>query len=227
MPSEWCDGFLKLMKDGSPIDGESTDAEFPDLIEIVSFQFGSSEGFSDKEGLYAPQDSALRHKVSTARHNENGYMGIASLFGDEEAESPQDLSDEDVKAFAGTDLAGVAACKLTLGKELDLASPDLFRAYCSTQDLECRDVFESATIYLRKAAGGRRRQVFLTLVLSDVVVSGYTLDVSGEAVAKETINLTFAKCRLEYKAQSEGGGMRPAIKGGWDMIERSAWTGEA
>ncbi len=44
-------------------------------------------------------------------------MGIASLFGDEEAESPQDLSDEDLEAFKGTDLADVAACKLTLGKE--------------------------------------------------------------------------------------------------------------
>jgi len=223
MPSDWCDGFLKLVKDGAPVEGEATDAEFPNLIEIISFQFGSSEGFSDKEGLYAPQDAALRHEVATARHNENGYMGIASLFGGEEAQGQQDVSDEDLKGFEGTDVAEIAACKVTLGKELDLSSPDLFRAYCSTQDLNNRDVFESATIYVRKAAGGRRRQVFLTLVLSDVVVSGYTLDVSGEAVAKETINLTFAKCRLEYKAQAEGGGLRPAIKGGWDLIERSAW----
>ncbi len=222
MPSEWCDGFLKLVMDRSPVDGESTDAEFPDLIEIVSFQFGSSEGFSDKEGLYAPQDSELRHKAAKARHNENGYMGIASLFGDEEAESPQELSDEDLKSFEGTDVAEIAACKLTLGKELDLASPDLFRAYCSTQDLKRREVFKSATLYVRKATGGSRK-VFLTLVLSDVVVSGYTLDVSGEATAKETINLTFAKCRLEYKSQKEGGGLNAAIKGGWDLIERSAW----
>ena len=27
-------------------DSEATDAEFPNLIEIISFQFGSSEGFS-------------------------------------------------------------------------------------------------------------------------------------------------------------------------------------
>jgi type VI protein secretion system component Hcp len=223
MPSDWCDGFLKLVKDGTPINGETTDAEFPNHIEIISFQFGSSEGFPDKEGLYAAQDANLRQQVAANRYNDNPYLGIASLFGDEEQDNtPQDLSESDLKGCEGTDIAEVAACKLTITKELDLSSPDLFRAYCSTQDLNNRDVFESATLYIRKATGGQRK-VFLTLVFGDVVVTGYTLDVSGEAVAKETINLTFAKCRLEYKMQETGGGLQAAIKGGWDLIERSSW----
>ena len=104
----------------------------------------------------------------------------------------------------------------------DLSSPDLFRAYCSTQDLEHRDVFESATLYIRKATGGKRK-VFLTFVFSDVVVTGYTLDIGSDAVPKETINLVFGKCRVEYKPQDAAGSLSTAIKGGWDMIDRSAW----
>ncbi|HEV2971483.1 MAG TPA: type VI secretion system tube protein Hcp [Pirellulales bacterium] len=222
MPSEWCDGFLKLVKDGEPIEGESTDDKFPGLIEIVSFQFGSSQGFPDKEGLYAAQDANLRHGVARGRFNDDGAAGIASLFGDEPS-APQEFDEGELKDLEGTDLAEVDACKITITKELDLSSPDLFRAYCSTQDLNNRDVFESATLYVKKATGGNRK-VFLTFVFSDVVVTGYTLDIGGDAIPKETINLVFAKCRVEYKPQQEPGGLEPAaIKGGWDMIERGAW----
>ncbi len=106
---------------------------------------------------------------------------------------------------------------------MDLASPDLFRAYCSTQDLKRREVFKSATLYVQKSDGRQPQGVFDARAERRVVVSGYTLDVSSEATAKETINLTFAKCRLEYKSQKEGGGLNAAIKGGWDLIERSSW----
>lgn len=221
MASEWCDGFLKLVKSGHAIEGESTDADYPGLIEIVSFTFGSSSGFPDKEGLYAAQDANARHGVAQSRFNDNGYIDMASLFGDEPAPPPE-FDEGELKDFEGTDLAEVDACKITLSKELDLSSPDLFRAYCSTQDLNNREVFETATLYIKKATGGGRK-VFLTFVFSDVVVAGYTLDIGGDAVPKETINLVFGKCRVEYKPQEAGGGLGAAIKGGWDMIERSAW----
>jgi type VI protein secretion system component Hcp len=232
MASEWCDGFLKLVKDGQTIEGESSDAKFggardlgddfaslfgdgestgakPDrLIEVISFTFGSSTGFEDGEAQYAAQDR---------RPKDTFGADFASLFGD-----PSEFQEEELNEFEGKDLAGVEACKITITKELDLSSPDLFRAYCSTQDLEHRDVFESATLYIRKATGGKRK-VFLTFVFNDVVVTGYTLDIGSDAVPKETINLVFGKCRVEYKPQDETGRLSTAIKGGWDMIERTAW----
>src|ERR1700687_152047 len=103
MASEWCDGFLKLVKDGQPIEGESTDAKFgtaqgsddtlaadfatlfgdgdsadakiPGLIEVISFTFGSSDKFPDPEAQqYAAQ----------GRRPSNDTLGadFASLFGD-------------------------------------------------------------------------------------------------------------------------------------------------
>ncbi len=228
MPSEWCDAFLKLVKDGQPIAGEATDAEFEGLIEVISLAFGSSSGFPDEEALYASQDASRdpggksnRHKLAESRYNENAYSGIASLFGGDEAE-PVEFEEGELKDLEGTDLAEVDACKITITKELDLASPDLFRAYCSTQDLHSRDVFESATLFCKKATGTERK-VFLTFVFSDVVVTGYTLDIGGDAVPKETVNMVFAKCRVEYKPQEHTGSLAAAIKGGWDMIERTSW----
>ena len=232
MPSEWCDGFLKLVKDGQPIEGEATDAKFGGarnladdfaslfgdedssgaqpsrLIEVISFTFGSSQGFTNAEGQYASQYRRPKDTLGA---------DFASLFGD-----PSQFDEEELDQFEGTDLAEESGCKLTITKELDLSSPDLFRAYCSTQDLEHRDVFESATLYVRKATGGKRK-VFLTFDFSDVVVTGYTLDIGGDAIAKETINLVFAKCRVQYKPQDATGKLGAAIEGGWDMIERSRW----
>src|ERR1700676_5570118 len=107
MASDWCDGFLKLVRDGQPVRGESADADFVEAIEIVSFSFGSMQGFTDSaEGLYAAQDANQRRDVAMSRAAENPYAGIASLFGEEEAE-PTEYSDSDLKSYEGTDLADV------------------------------------------------------------------------------------------------------------------------
>src|SRR5437660_775890 len=107
MASEWCDGFLKLVKDGQTIEGESSDAKFggardlgddmaslfggdgessggkPDrLIEVISFTFGSSQGFSDGEAQYASQDRRPKDTLGA---------DFASLFGD-----PSDSQDEEL-----------------------------------------------------------------------------------------------------------------------------------
>ena len=221
MPAkEKCDGFLQLVKDGQPLTGESTDAEFPDSIEFQSFRFGSSSGFTDDSALYAAQDSNKRGALAMSRLQEQGEMGIASLFGEEE--SSYDVSEEDAKEFEGKDLADESACNFQIVKSMDVSSPDLFRAYCSCQDLDNREVFDSATVSLRKSTGGRRG-VYLKYTFNDLLIVGYTIDVGTDGMVKETINLAFAKVRVEYHQQSAKGEMGIAIKGGWDFIERAPW----
>jgi type VI protein secretion system component Hcp len=223
MPSDWCDCFLKLVLRGQPIYGEATDKEYENLIEVISLSFGSSAGFGEEETQYAAHDADLLEAVSKSRAQED-VIDMGSLFGDGPSD-PVEYDKEELKQFEGKDLASVEACKITITKELDLASPNLFRAYCSTQDLNFRDVFESATLYVKKATGGGRK-VFLTFIFNDVVVTGYTLDIGSDAVPKETVNLVFAKCCVKYQPQTAGGDLGAAIPGGWDMIERTRWTGE-
>jgi type VI protein secretion system component Hcp len=196
MPAEWCDGFLQLVKSGQPIKGESTDMEFPESIEILSFKFGTMSGFADTEEFTAVQ------KVGE--------------------ESTPENSDKKLDSYQGKDLADVEACNFQIVKEMDISSPDLFRAYCSAADLEHREVFDSGTVTLRKATG-KARLPFLTYTFNDLVVVGYSLEIGGDASPKETINLSFGKVRVEFKPQKSTGALSPAIKGGWDFIERTSW----
>lgn len=212
MPADWCDGFLQLVKGGQPVKGESTDKEFAGAIEILTFKLGSMSGFTDTEAYYAVQNSSQRSDVAFSRaYQSDESEGIHTLFA----------SDEEMKQFEGEDLSTVDACKFTITKEMDLSSPDLFRAYCSTQDLENRDVFDSATVSLRKATGGAR-QTFLTFTFADLVVAGYSLDMSGDASPKETITISFGKVKAEYKPQKSTGELAPVVKGSWDFIDRTA-----
>jgi type VI protein secretion system component Hcp len=218
MPGEWCDGFLQLVKSGQPVAGECTDMDFPEAIEILSFKFGSMSGFADTD----VKKVGDRRGVAQSRAQDNdSSIGLASLFGDGD-DSAAEYSDKELDQYQGKDLSEVEACNFQIVKEMDLSSPDLFRAYCSAQDLENRDVFDSATIALRKATG-KARAVFLTYVFNDLVVVGYSLEVGGDATPKETINFSFGKIRAEYKPQLATGKMGNVIKGGWDFINRTSW----
>jgi len=221
MAAEWCDGFLQLVKSGQPVAGECTDIDYPESIEILSFKFGSMSGFSDTDGFYAVQNVGDRRGVAASRAQEADLsVGFASLFGGDE--SAPEYSEKELDENEGKDLSDVEACNFQIVKEMDISSPDLFRAYCSAQDLEHRDVFDSATITLRKATG-RARSAFLTYVFNDLVVVGYSLEIGSDASPKETINMSFAKIRAEYKPQKTTGLLAPVIKGGWDFIERTSW----
>lgn len=221
MAGDWCDGFLQLKKQDQQVKGESTDKAFAGAIEILSFKFGSMSGFSDSQEFYAAQNVGERRGVAMSRASDNdGSIGLGSLFGGED--STPEYSERELDEYQGQDLADVEACNFQIVKEMDLSSPDLFRAYCSSQDLENRDVFDSGTITLRKATGGARA-TFLSYVFSDLVVVGYSLEVGGDATPKETINMSFAKVRVEYTPQKVTGEMDKVIKGGWDFIERTTW----
>jgi type VI protein secretion system component Hcp len=87
------------------------------------------------------------------------------------------------------------------------------------QDLENREVFDSATLSLRKATGATR-SVFLEYIFTDVLVVGYTLELGPEGSPKETINFSFAKVHCEYKPQANTGELGDVVQGGWDFIER-------
>ena len=151
MAAEWCDGFMSLVKSGQPIVGESTDIDYPEAIEILSFKFGSMSGFADTGEFFAVQQVGDRHGVAMTRaYQSDESEGLSSLFA----------SDEEIDQFQGKDLSDVEACNFQIVKEMDISSPDLFRAYCSAADLENRDVFDSATVTLRKATGKTRACVF-------------------------------------------------------------------
>jgi type VI secretion system secreted protein Hcp len=90
------------------------------------------------------------------------------------------------------------------------ASPALILACASGKH------FKDAVLTARKA--GKQQQEFLTLSLSDVLVSSYqTSGAEGEVVPSEAVSLNFSKIQVEYKPQKPDGSLGQSIKAGWDV----------
>ena len=91
------------------------------------------------------------------------------------------------------------------------ASPKLFLACANGQHIS------KATLTCRKA--GEEQQEFLTIVLSDILVSGFHTGGSGhgDVVPTNQISLNFSKIEYDYKAQDKGGKLGASVKAGWDL----------
>jgi type VI secretion system secreted protein Hcp len=99
---------------------------------------------------------------------------------------------------------------LVFTTQVSKASPTLMLACASGKH------FKDAVLTARKA--GKAQQEFLTLSLSDVLVSSYqTGGAEGEVVPSESVSLNFSKIQVEYKPQKPDGSLGGSIKAGWDV----------
>ena len=74
----------------------------------------------------------------------------------------------------------------------------------------------SAKLTARKAGGDQ--QEYLTITLSDVLVSSYQTGGSqGDIIPTDQVSLNFAKIEFEYKPQKADGSMDSPIKVGYDL----------
>ena len=90
------------------------------------------------------------------------------------------------------------------------ASPKLFLACASGQNLK------EAKLVGRKA--GKAQQEFLSYTFSDVLVSSYqTSGSSGDDAPMDQVSLSFAKIKVEYRAQKADGTLEAPIPAGWDL----------
>jgi type VI protein secretion system component Hcp len=167
------------------------------------------------DSYYAVQKVSERRSLSFERMRES----VAASGGGVRAMTQ---GFEKLKEYEGKDLSEEEACQFQITKQLDWSSPDLFQAYCSVQNPEKKIVFDSAVVSLRKTTGGDLA-TFLEFHFSDVSVASYTLEVSADAMFKETISLSFGRCRMEYKPQNASGGFDTPVKSGWSFLDRSEW----
>lgn len=96
-------------------------------------------------------------------------------------------------------------------KKIDKASPKLFLA-CATGEH-----IKKATLTCRKAGG--TQGAFLTVTMSDLLVSSYQTGGSGHSdiVPTDQISINFAKIEWEYKEQKVDGSMGAGVKAGYDL----------
>ena len=98
-------------------------------------------------------------------------------------------------------------------KRTDKASPVLFQKCCTGAHIA------KALVTLRKAGGTQLE--YLKYKFTDLIVSGVRPGGSsqgGDDIPLEEISLNFAKCELDYQAQSEKGAAEGGpVHGGWDL----------
>jgi len=93
---------------------------------------------------------------------------------------------------------------------MNTASPKLMLACCTGQHIG------KAQLFCRKAGG--EQQEFLTITLSDLLVSGYQTGGSGgDLIPMDNCSLNFSKIEFEYKMQDEKGVVGSPVKAGWDV----------
>jgi type VI secretion system secreted protein Hcp len=89
------------------------------------------------------------------------------------------------------------------------ASPHLWLACAEGKHIK------SAVLTCRR--GGKAPVEFLTIVLSDVVVSSYEVDGSDEEPPLDQISLSYAKVETRYTPADKTGKTQPPIGAGWDL----------
>ena len=109
----------------------------------------------------------------------------------------------------------------SIDKEVDLATPGLFQAYCLTysKNLELENrVFGIATVTFRKASGNEDPLEYLTYRFENVIVTSYKLNTDKEGRMKESIDFRFTACSVKYTPQQKTGeGSPPSEMKGWNF----------
>ena len=114
-----------------------------------------------------------------------------------------------VGSGGGTGKASFA--DLTFQHEMDKASPVLLLA-CSTGKH-----YPDATFTARKSGGDQ--QEYLTVKLSDVIVTSVSVGHGNGSVPSESITLQFSKVELEYKPQKADGSLDAGVQYKYNIKE--------
>lgn len=100
--------------------------------------------------------------------------------------------------------------------KINKASPKLFLACANGEHIK------KATLVCRKA--GKEQQEFMTVTMSDLLVSSFQTGGSGhgDILPTDQISLNFAKIEFEYKEQKPDGTLGGAVKAGYDLKQNKA-----
>ena len=98
--------------------------------------------------------------------------------------------------------------------EANKASPKLALSCASGEHIK------SAKLTCRKAGG--EQQEYMTVTLSDVLISSYQHGGSGgDVIPIDQFSMNFGKIEWEYKPQKPDGSLDSPIKTGWDVMQNT------
>lgn len=112
------------------------------------------------------------------------------------------------KPGSGAGAGKATAHALAFTHRYDRASPRLAKACAQGKRLA------TATLSARKA--GKGQQDFLTITLSNVLVTSVSVSGDDDEIG-ESVSLSYEKIQVAYKPQDAKGGLGPGVGFGWDI----------
>ena len=94
---------------------------------------------------------------------------------------------------------------ISFGKRMDSASAKLMAAAGSGEHIK------KAVVTARKQGGKGNQLDYLIVTLEDVMVSSYSTSGSGDGVPYDSVSLSYAKIKYEYKPQKPDGTLGGSI----------------
>ena len=106
---------------------------------------------------------------------------------------------------------------MSIAKMLDKASPLLMQAVASGKAIKTVTLYGVTT-------GEASGQTFMTITLSDVLVSSFSESGAsgGGGAPQDSLSLNFTKITFDYKPQNPNGSLGAAVHGGWDLKANKA-----
>ena len=103
---------------------------------------------------------------------------------------------------------------LSFTKWVDKASPPLMLACCNGKH------YPDATLVVRKA--GEQPLEYITITMTDLIVTSVSTGGSGgEDRLTENVTLNFAKVKVDYKEQTDKGGVGATPSMTWDIAQNA------
>jgi len=116
----------------------------------------------------------------------------------------------------GSGSGKVDLAHLSIQKEVDLASAVIFQQCCAGKH------FNTATLVVREA-GGEEPVEYWTMKMKQVFVDNVSWGAAaGGNKPSESVNLSFAECKITYWSQSEKGAKDKKAEAGWNVKTNAA-----
>lgn len=113
-----------------------------------------------------------------------------------------------VDSSTGLSTGKVKFNPFTITKTIDRASPLFFQAAAQGTKLP--------TVTLTLNRGGATQLDYLTITLTDVLVTSYQLGSGGDNPA-ESVSFSFGKIEMSYQPQKSDGSLDAVVKAGWNV----------
>ena len=173
-----------------------TTRSLPSLLVVLSLTSVANAGlFLDLDGLQGP---------ATQKGYEKWIEGASMKF---------DVARSVASGSTKTATGSAQFSALSLTKSVDVSSPELFLLAANGQ------VMSEAVVELTNPTG----DVYLRVVLHDVVVSSYSVSASAseEQASSETIQLTYSRITMEYIVASDDGKGATTVSRTWDIPQNT------